>query len=84
MNEPDKRVPMVKAVTVRLTGTSVSATIPSAMADRLNIKQGDKLFAIETADGILFTPYDPTVAEAMEIYHEIAKEYRVALHALAQ
>jgi putative addiction module antidote len=74
---------MVKTITVRQTGSSISATIPSEMADRLNIGKGDTLFAIETADGILMTPYDPTVAEAMEIYQEIAKEYRVALRTLA-
>ena len=74
---------MMKAITVRQTGTSVSATIPSAMADRLNIEKGDTLFAIETADGILMTPYDPSVEKGMEIYRKIAKRYRVALRTLA-
>jgi putative addiction module antidote len=75
---------MVKKVIVRQTGTSVSATIPSEMADRFNIKKGDTLFAIETADGVLFTPYDPTFDEAMKAYERLAKKYQVALRELAK
>lgn len=75
---------MIKEVTVRQTGTSVSATIPSAMAERLHLAQGDKLFAIETADGILFTPYDPVVERAADAYQKIARQFRPALRELAK
>jgi putative addiction module antidote len=75
---------MVKKVIVRQTGTSVSATIPSEMAERFNIKKGDTLFAIETENGVLLTPFDPEFAETMEHYRRGAKKYQEALRELAK
>ena len=75
---------MMKKVTVRQTGTSISATIPHDIAQRLKIKKGDTLFAVETADGVLFTPYDPTFDHATRVYERIAKQYQVALRELAR
>lgn len=75
---------MVKTITVRQTGTSISATIPSEMAERLHIERGDKLFAVELEDGVLLTPYDPTLGAAMDAYRRIAKQYRGALRELAR
>lgn len=75
---------MVRTVTVRQTGTSVSAVIPKDIAERLHIAQGDKLFVIETEDGVLLTPYDPTLDRAMRAYREIAKQYQGALRDLAR
>jgi putative addiction module antidote len=75
---------MVKTITVRQTGTSVSATIPREMADRFHIGVGDQLFAIELSDGVLLTPYDPTVDAGMKAYARIAKQHRAALRELAK
>lgn len=75
---------MVKKVTVRQTGTSVSATIPRDMADRLHVEAGDTLFAIETEDGVLLTPYDPTLERAMNAYSRAAKRFRGAFRALSR
>ena len=74
---------MVRTVTVRQTGRSVSATIPKEIAERLHIEAGDKLFMVETETGVLMTPYDPTVEEAMNIYSRVAKKYRGALRKLS-
>lgn len=75
---------MVKKVTVRQTGTSVSATIPKDMAERLHIDVGDNLFAIETENGVLLTPYDPTVERAMVIHRRAAKRFRGAFRELSR
>ncbi|MEO8335766.1 MAG: AbrB/MazE/SpoVT family DNA-binding domain-containing protein [bacterium] len=75
---------MVKKVSVRQTGTSVSATIPKEMADRLHIEVGDELFAIETENGVLLTPYDPLLEQGMKAYDRIAKKHRAALRELAR
>lgn len=75
---------MVKTVTVRQTGTSVSATIPREMADRFHIGVGDQLFAIELPDGVLLTPYDKTIEAGMQAYERIAKKHRNALRQLAR
>jgi len=75
---------MVKKVTVRQTGTSVSSTIPRDMADRLRVGVGDTLFAIETEDGVLLTPYDPTVEQALTAYDRAAKRFRGAFRRLSR
>ena len=75
---------MVKPVTVRRAGGSVSATLPKDMADRLQVAPGDQLLAVETDRGILLTPYDPAITEALAIAAKAAKRYRNALRALAR
>ena len=75
---------MVREVTVRRVGGSVGTTLPKDMADRLRVEPGDRLLAIETTDGILLTPYDPTVEEALALAGRAAKRYRHALRELAQ
>ena len=75
---------MVRKITVRQTGTSVSATIPKDMADRMHVGPGDTLFAIETPQGVLLTPYDPATARAMQAYDRVAKKHRTALRELSR
>lgn len=75
---------MVKEITVRRVGGSVGTTLPKDMAERLHVEPGDRLLAVETDEGILLTPYDPTVQEALEIAARTAKQYRGALRTLAK
>ena len=80
----DRKLIMVKRVRVRQTGSSVSATIPKEMADRLHISVGDELFAIETENGVFLTPYDPALEAGTAAYARIAKKHRGALRELAR
>lgn len=75
---------MVKDLKLRQAGGSVSATLPKDMADRLHLGPGDRVLAVETEQGILLTPYDPTVEKALEIASRAARKYRNALHELAK
>jgi putative addiction module antidote len=75
---------MVKDLKLRQAGGSVSATLPKDMADRLHLGPGDRVLAVETEQGILLTPYDPTVERALEIASRAAKKYRNALRELAK
>jgi putative addiction module antidote len=75
---------MTKAVTLRQAGGSVSATLPKDMADRLRLEAGDRILAVETARGILLTPYDPEAERALTAAAKAAKKYRTALRALAK
>ncbi len=75
---------MVKEVTVRRVGGSVGTTLPKDMADRLRVTPGDRLLAVETEDGILLTPYDPEMQEALAIAARAAKRYRNALRQLTK
>lgn len=74
----------MKTMTVRKVGTSVSATIPREMAERLHLEAGDKVFAIETEEGVLITPYSPVLERGMRAYDRIAKRDRDALRELAR
>ena len=65
-------------------GTSTGAVIPKEMLNRLKVEKGDSLFAIETPEGYLLTPYDPTVEEQLKAGRDFMKEYREAFKALAK
>ena len=75
---------MVRELTFRQVGGSIGATIPKDMAQRLHLKVGDRVLAIETDRGILLTPYDPDVEAGLAIAAEAAKTYRNALRELAK
>ena len=71
-------------VTLRRSGGSVSATIPSEMARRFHLAPGDRIEAIETEQGILLSPFNPTLQEALAFASEAARSYQPALRQLAQ
>ena len=75
---------MLRHVKLRRMGGSVGATLPKDMADRFHLEPGDDAMAIETAHGILLTPYDPDVEEGLAIAAEAQKTYRTALRKLAK
>lgn len=75
---------MVKKVTMRKIGGSIGTTLPKDMLDRLHIQPGDELFAIETEEGIMLTPFDPNFDKAMKVYERFSRKYRNALRELAR
>jgi antitoxin MazE len=75
---------MVREITLRQAGGSVTATLPKDMADRLHIGPGDKVYAIETDRGVLLTPYDPDFEEALNAFDQVRRQYRNTLKRLAE
>lgn len=75
---------MVREITLRQAGGSVTATLPKDMVERLHVQAGDKLYAIETDRGVLLTPYDPTFDDAMQAFEEVRRQYRNTLKKLAE
>ena len=75
---------MTKRTTIRAIGNSAGTTIPKPMLERYHLAEGDSVHLVETADGILITPFDPAFDEAMGIYAEGAKRYRNAMRKLAK
>lgn len=75
---------MVRSVKLRRMGGSVGATLPRDMAQRLHLEAGDDVLAVETANGILLSPYDAAVEEGLAIAVEAQKRYRKALRELAE
>jgi putative addiction module antidote len=72
--------------TLKLTriGTSTGAVIPKEMLTRLKVEKGDCLYAIETPEGYLLTPYDPAIEEQLNAGRNFMKEYRETFKALAK
>ncbi len=79
-----ERVGVTKTQTLKKVGGSVATVLPKAMLDRFNLGAGDKIQVIETAEGLLITPFDPDFADAMAAYERGAKKFRNALRKLAQ
>ena len=75
---------MYSQVELQRAGGALSVTLPQAMLKRHHLDAGDRLCVIDTADGILVTPYDPTFTKAMNIAGTGAKRYRDALRKLAE
>ena len=69
---------------LRSVGTSTGVILPKQFLDRMKLKKNDVLFASETPDGYLLTPYDPEVEKQVKLGLEIMKELRETLRALAK
>lgn len=70
-------------LTLRAVGTSVGVIIPKEVLQKMNLEKGDKVFLVETANGIELTPYDPEFAATMEAHKRTKKKYRNALRELS-
>jgi antitoxin MazE len=75
---------MVREITLRQAGGSVTATLPKDMADRMHVGPGDKVYAIETDRGVLLTPYDPDFEEALNAFDQVRRQFRNTLKRLAE
>lgn len=69
---------------LRAVGTSTGVVLPKEFLVRLNVKKDDSLFAVETPQGYLLTPYDPEVEEQVKLGREIMAKHRDTLRALAK
>ena len=75
---------MVASLKLTSIGTSTGAIIPKEMLARMKVEKGDSLYAIETADGYLITPYDPSIEDQLAAGRQFMKEYRDTFKALAE
>ncbi|HWS75080.1 MAG TPA: AbrB/MazE/SpoVT family DNA-binding domain-containing protein [Quisquiliibacterium sp.] len=65
-------------------GNSVGVVLPKEVLARLKLGKGEQLYVIETPEGITLTPYDPSIAEQVELGREFMREFRDTFHALAK
>jgi putative addiction module antidote len=72
--------------TLKLTpvGTSTDVILPKQLLAFMRVEKGDQLYAIETPNGILLTPYDPEIQEQLEIGERLMDEHRDVFKALAK
>lgn len=69
---------------LRAVGTSTGVVLPKEFLHRLKVEKDDHLFAVETPDGYLLTPYDPEIEEQLKIGRKLMARYRDTFRALAK
>ena len=69
---------------LRSVGTSTGILLPKEMLIRMKVEKDDELFAVETPDGYLLTPYDPEVMNQVELGRTLLRRHRNVLRALAK
>ena len=65
-------------------GNSVGVILPVEILERLQVKRGDTLYAVETKNGIELTATNPAFAQQMEIAERVMLEDHEALRKLAE
>jgi putative addiction module antidote len=65
-------------------GNSVGVVLPKDLLARLRVSKGDRLYAVETPNGIELTPYDPAFATQMDVAETVMREDRDVLKKLAE
>lgn len=75
---------MVRKIRLRQMGGSVGATLPKDFAERFHLAPGDEVLMVETAHGILLSPYDAEVEAGLAIAADAQKQFRGALRELAK
>jgi putative addiction module antidote len=72
--------------TLKLTtvGSSTGVIIPKEMLKNLKLNKGDSLYAVETPDGYVLTPYNPEIEEQIQKGRQFMKQYRETFKALAE
>ena len=74
---------MNKSLKLRKMGDSIGTIFPKEVLHKLRVGEGDLLYVVETARGLLLTPYDPAFANAKDIAEKIIARDKDALKALS-
>jgi len=69
---------------ITTVGNSAGVILPKELLARLRLGKGDELFAVESPEGVLLTPYDPELAAQMDVAEQVMRDRRTLLHKLAQ
>ena len=65
-------------------GSSTGVVIPKEMLKNLKVDKGESLYAVETPNGYVLTPYDPEIEEQIQKGRQFMKQYRETFKALAE
>jgi putative addiction module antidote len=76
--------PSVHMLKLTQIGNSVGVILPKELLSRLRVEKGDTIYVTETSEGVLVTPYDPSVAAQVETGRQFMRDYRDAFHELAK
>lgn len=65
-------------------GNSVGVILPKDLLSKLKLEKGDTVFVTEAANGLNFSPYDPSLEEELALGREFMREFRDTFHQLAK
>ena len=74
---------MATSLKVTTIGNSTGVVLPKEILERLRVRKGDRLYVLETPNGIELLPYDPEFAGQMETAERVMREDRNVLRRLA-
>ena len=69
---------------ITTVGNSAGIVLPKELMARLRLEKGDALYATELPDGIKLSPFDPQLADQMEVAEKVMHEDRNVLRKLAE
>jgi len=69
---------------LRAIGNSVGVVLPKELLAALKVGEGDTLHVVQTKDGVILTPLDPSVAEQLEAGRDVMRQYRDTLRILSK
>ncbi|MBA2495121.1 MAG: AbrB/MazE/SpoVT family DNA-binding domain-containing protein [Acidobacteria bacterium] len=75
---------MTNTLKITTIGNSTGVILPKEILEKLRVKKGDSLFAVETPNGIELTAYNPEFAKQIEVAEQVMREDRDALRKLAE
>ncbi len=70
-------------VKVTTVGNSAGIVLPKDVLQRLHVDKGDFLYVVDTLNGVELTPYNPEVAEQLDVAEQIMRDDRDVLKRLA-
>ena len=71
-------------VKIEKVGESLGIVLPQEILEELNLKEGDRLSATKTSEGLQLAAGDPELERAMAIYRKGSEKYKNALRELAK
>lgn len=69
---------------LRKIGNSYGVILPKEIIERLQVRDGDAVYASPTPDGVQLSAADPDFERAMAHFEEFSRNYRDALRELAK
>ena len=70
-------------IKITTVGNSAGIILPKELLARLRLGKGDALYASELPDGIKLSPFDPKLADQLEVAERIMRKDRHVLRKLA-
>ena len=74
----------MQSLKITQIGNSLGLILPREVLARLKLQKGDAVHITESPNGLVVTPYDPSMEEQLKLGREFMREYRDTFHQLAK